>query len=59
MDRGGEVARSLDQLYDYVTGRLLDASFTQQTGPLDDAVKVLTTLRDGWASIATTPPATP
>ena len=59
VDRGGDVARSLDQLYDYVTSRLLDASFTQQTGPLDEAVKVLSTLRDGWVSIATTPPATP
>jgi flagellar protein FliS len=59
VERGGDVAQSLDQLYDYVTSRLLDASFTQQTGPLDEAVTVLSNLRDGWASIGTTPAARP
>lgn len=59
LERGGELAQSLDRLYDYITGRLLDASFTQQTAPLDEAAKVLTTLRDGWASIGTPSAGTP
>lgn len=59
LDRGGEVAQSLDRLYDYVTSRLLDASFTQQAAPLDDVTKVLTSLRDAWASIGTPSAGTP
>lgn len=49
MDNGGEIASSLDRLYVFVRDRLLEASFAQDVRPLDDAVRVLTTLRDGWA----------
>lgn len=55
MEAGGDVAASLDRLYQYVSSRLMDASFAQEVAPIDDAIKVLTTLRDGWVEASQTP----
>lgn len=52
MTAGGEVAAELDRLYSFVRDRLLDASFTQEVAPLDEATKVLRTLREGWSTIS-------
>lgn len=51
LERGGEVAVSLHQLYSFLTDRLISASFTQSVEPLDQAVRVLTNLREGWAKV--------
>jgi len=53
--RGGAVAEELDQLYTYITRRIMDASMKQDAAPLDEARKLLTTLRDAWQSIAALP----
>ena len=55
MNAGGAIAVELDRLYGYVRDRMLDASFRQDVGPLDEAVKVLLTLREGWSQISATP----
>lgn len=52
MDKGGAIAESLDRLYTYLNGRLIDASFKREVGPIDETVRLLTTLRDAWADIA-------
>jgi flagellar protein FliS len=52
MEKGGEIAASLDGLYVYVVGRLVDAAARQDLRPLDEATRVLTTLRDAWTEIA-------
>jgi len=52
MERGGEIARSLDALYNYVNDRLMSASFKKDPRLIDEAIQVLTTLREGWATIA-------
>jgi flagellar protein FliS len=52
MDQGGEVAASLDALYTYVNGRLLDASLNNDRAPVDESARLLRTLRDAWAEIA-------
>ncbi|NOT24493.1 MAG: flagellar export chaperone FliS [Acidobacteria bacterium] len=52
LERGGEVAHSLHQLYSFLTDRLLAASYNQHVEPLDDVVRVLTNLREGWAGIS-------
>ena len=57
MRNGAEIASSLDGLYSFVNKRLMDASFSQSVAPLDDAMRVLTTLREGWAQIAVQAPA--
>jgi len=52
MDKGGVISESLDGLYVYINGRLIDASSRQDPGPLEEAGRLLTTLRDSWAEIA-------
>jgi flagellar protein FliS len=52
VERGGEIAASLDRLYAFVIDRLLSASFRQDAAVLDDALTVLHTLREGWRTIA-------
>ena len=52
IDTGGAIAESLDRLYQYITGLLIDASFKKDTRPVDEAARLLTMLRDAWADIA-------
>ena len=52
MEAGGELSTSLDQLYSFVTLRLTEASSAQDVAPLDEAVRVLSTLREGWIGIS-------
>jgi len=55
MEAGGEIAAQLDRLYDYVNDRLLAAAMQNSVTPIDEARRVLETLRDGWATIASQP----
>lgn len=55
LEAGGEVATRLDALYSYVAGRLVDSNLTTDPDPLDEAIRLLTVLRDGWARIADSP----
>jgi flagellar protein FliS len=52
LERGGEIAASLDDLYSFVSTRLLDAAVKQDVKPLDDVTRVLSTLREGWIGAA-------
>lgn len=51
---GGAIAEELDRLYTFVNTRLLDVTLKQDAAALDDAEKVLGTLREGWVQIAST-----
>ena len=60
MKTGGEIAVSLDALYTYITGRIIDYNASRKTASLDEAQRLLVTLREGWQQIAngkTAPPA--
>ncbi len=66
MERGGEISVELDRLYSYVLSRILDGSIKLETAPLEEAVKLLTTLLESWEEVArqkqirfVPPPATP
>jgi len=52
MERGGELAVTLDRLYTFILDRLMSASFTQDPALLDDVLNILNTLREGWVGIA-------
>ena len=52
MDSGGELASQLDELYGFVHERLVDALVRQDITPLDEARRVLSTLREGWLGIS-------
>jgi flagellar protein FliS len=56
MENGGEVARNLDRLYSYVNATLMDACFHHDPKRVDEAIRVLTTLREGWVAIAAATP---
>ena len=55
MERGGDVAKELDRLYDWSTSRLVDATQKQDPKPIEEVVKVMETLRDAWQTIAKQP----
>ena len=58
LEDGGTIASSLDNLYVYITGRLLDASIKQDMSGVDEALRLLKPLRDGWAQVAAAAPPT-
>lgn len=49
--KGGEIAANLDALYDYMLRRLTEANLTDDLAGLDEVVKLLSELRDGWNGI--------
>jgi flagellar protein FliS len=49
---GGEIAGWLDQLYDYMSRRLLAVSMRGETAGLDEVEGLLRELRGAWAEIA-------
>jgi flagellar protein FliS len=52
LEQGGAVAASLDELYTYCSLRLLDGAMKNDTAPIDEVRRLLTTLRDAWQTIA-------
>lgn len=52
MEAGGEIAERLDGIYTYVLGRCYEANAQRETAGLDEAIRLLTPLRDAWGEIA-------
>ena len=50
-EAGGELSRRLESLYEYVTRRLLHAQLHDDVAALEECVRLLTPVRDGWAGI--------
>ena len=48
MDKGGEISVNLRRLYDFTLQRLLHANMHNDIKSLEDAEKVLITIRSGW-----------
>jgi len=51
-EQGGEIARSLHRLYEYMLTELVVANARNNTRHLDGPLRCLTTLREGWREIA-------
>jgi flagellar secretion chaperone FliS len=45
---GGEIAKNLEQLYNYMTDQLTKANVSGDAVPLHTVLKLLGTLNDGW-----------
>ncbi|MCX6537720.1 MAG: flagellar export chaperone FliS [Acidobacteria bacterium] len=58
MTAGGEISTSLDALYTYLIGRMVDANTKKDATALDEVHRLLSTLRDGWQQIANALPGT-
>jgi flagellar protein FliS len=52
MEKGGHIAAQLERLYGYITSRILDGSANLDKRPLEEAVRLLTTLHSAWATVA-------
>ena len=50
-ETGGEISRTLAELYDYMQRRLLEANFQQADQPLAEVARLLTTLSEGWQGV--------
>lgn len=48
---GGEIAKNLSDLYDYMNQRLLIANLKNDVNTLDEVSKLLSELREAWESI--------
>jgi flagellar protein FliS len=63
MEEGADVAGQLDQLYGHVISRILEANVTGTPELIEEAARLLQTVRVAWAEVAALPapdaPATP
>ena len=50
-EQGGEIARSLHRLYEYMLNELVTANARNDARRLDGPLRCLTTLREGWREI--------
>ncbi len=57
MEKGDTVAWNLVVLYEYLAKRLLHASGSQTTEAFDEAIRLLTPIKEAWQTIATAPSA--
>ncbi|WP_285163618.1 flagellar export chaperone FliS [Shewanella goraebulensis] len=51
LENGGEVATSLNRLYDYCSRQLVTASVENSVTELTPVIKVITDVRAGWANL--------
>lgn len=52
MEAGGDIARNLFDLYDYMKRRLLEANLGNDIAALDEVAGLLREIRGAWATIA-------
>lgn len=52
MDEGREVAVQLDQLYDYMVERITASNISGTPDGLDEAIRLLGTVREGWVQLS-------
>jgi flagellar protein FliS len=52
LEQGGEIASNLDNLYEYMTMRLLDANVHNDIVPLEEVSLLLRNVKSSWDAIA-------
>ena len=55
MEKGGEIATSLKRLYSFVMREIIDADTNLNTDAIDNARRIVSELRESWASIKDNP----
>lgn len=51
MDVGGEISNNLDSLYEYIIHTLMEANVKNSPEDIDNAVKVMKNIKEGWDGI--------
>lgn len=51
MQKGGEIAQTLNALYEYMTVRLAQANATNDVSGLDEVIHLMKTIKEGWDGI--------
>ncbi len=51
LEQGGEIANNLDDLYDYMTRRLMDAVASNDTAILDEVSSLMTEIKSAWDAL--------
>jgi flagellar protein FliS len=51
-EKGQDIARELNRLYDYITVRIYEGSTQLDCKPIEEVIKLLETLLSGWEQIA-------
>lgn len=51
-EKGGEISRNLDSLYEYMSLRLLDASAKQDVAAVQEVIALTREIKEGWDGIA-------
>ncbi|MBI3794717.1 MAG: flagellar export chaperone FliS [Nitrospinae bacterium] len=54
---GGKIAEELNRLYFFLTNNITKANITGNARLIDESVKVMETLREGWAQLVKAPEA--
>lgn len=52
LEKGGEIAVNLDNLYDYMTRRLMEANVQNDPAILEEVASLLREVKEGWDAIA-------
>jgi len=52
LKNGGDIAGSLNRLYDYMKGRIFTANAQQNTQPMEEIESLLESLRSAWRTLA-------
>jgi flagellar secretion chaperone FliS len=50
-EKGGEIAENLGRLYEYMLVRLTEANLNNDTAKMEEVIRLLGTVREGWAGI--------
>ncbi|GAL14763.1 flagellar biosynthesis protein FliS [Vibrio astriarenae] len=53
MNDGGDIARNLDQLYDFMINQISSANISNDPQPIDDVVEILREIKSAWDQIPT------
>ena len=53
MEAGGEIAANLDNLYEYIERRLLEANLKNDISILDESISLLREIKSAWEAIPT------
>jgi flagellar protein FliS len=50
-EKGGEIAKNLDAIYNYISRRIIEADIKRDLSGLDEAIRILEELKSAWEEI--------